>query len=143
MFSGSTDQVYHKSPKDYTPWVVAGAIILIFGMVTLGFWISPEPLDKTPRLGDVWEFYGTGNPFKEDEKYTREVIKIEKGYIQFIENRSDTLSRRIPVFIFNSELISRKTPKKVELDTIKINEQPIKRIVKDTATVEIPKDTIK
>jgi hypothetical protein len=110
-------------------------------LVFLGFWVTPEPLDKTPMIGDVWEFYGTGDPFKADETYIREVLSIEKGYVQFVENRSDTLSRRIPVFMFNSELISREIPKKVELDTIEFTVQPVKRIIKDT--IQPIKDTLK
>ena len=98
--------------KDTVGPTLVISIILVFGVILLGYWMVPEPVDDTPRVGDVWEHYGTGDPFIEEEVYTRRIIGVKKGFIQYIENDRDTLSRRVNVFKFNSEKILSHAHKK-------------------------------
>ena len=112
MINGSTNNDYYKESKDNTTTVVILAILLVLGMIIAGLYISPEPVDKKPRVGDVWEHYGTGDPFNKNEIYTRQVIAIKSGYVQFIENDRDTLSRIESVFKYNSTKISSKLKKR-------------------------------
>jgi hypothetical protein len=116
-----------KSPTDNIGWTLGIAIMVVIAMVLLGFWLTPKAIDTTPRVGDTWEFYGTGDPFNEKEKYTRVIIGIQGEYIQFIENRKDTLTRVRSLFEHDSKLIKRKKIKKIA----PITKEPAK-ILKDT-----------
>jgi len=111
--TGSTEMEYYKSPTDSLGWIMGIAILVVMGIISLGFWLTPEPIDTTPRVGDTWEFYATGDPFNEKGKYRREIINIQGEYIQFIENRKDTLIRIRYVFDKNHKLIKRKRIKKI------------------------------
>ena len=118
FYTGSTKNhqrtpEYYESPTDNIGWVMGIAIVIVIVIISIGHLVAPDPIDTTPRVGDIWEFYGTGDPFNDKEKYTREIINIQGEYIKFIENRKDTLTRVRHMFEYNSKLIKRKKTEKI------------------------------
>jgi len=91
--------------------ILSVVLSLVVGVIVLGYLITPE-VDGKVRVGDIWEHYGTGDPFIKEEIYTRRVIGVKKDFVQYIEDDRDTLSRRINVFKFNSEKIISHVHKK-------------------------------
>jgi hypothetical protein len=92
--------------------ILAIVLSLVVGVIVLGYLVTPEPIDGKVRVGDVWEHYGTGDPFIKEDIYNRRVIGVKKDFVQYIEDDRDTLSRRINVFKFNSEKIISHVHKK-------------------------------
>jgi hypothetical protein len=95
-----TGTTYHqRTPEESQDvkfaWVVGIAITFVMGLAVLGIYLSPEHVDESPKVGDVWEYYSSGKPFNKEGIYLREVIDIKKGYVQFVENERDTLSPKI------------------------------------------------
>ena len=88
--------------KDETGLVIGIGILLAIIMTIAASILRPEPTDDIPRIGDIWEHYGTGDPFKSEEVSTRRILDIKFGYVQYVEDDRDTLSRLIPIFKYNS-----------------------------------------
>jgi len=135
--SGSTTTYPQEEPEGNSSLLLSVTILIILVLAIVGLLLIPASIDKTPMVGDTWEFYGTGDPFNKDETYTRKVIGVKQNYVQFIENRKDTLTRTIPVFMFNSELISRLIPLEIiesKLDTVPLE---IIELKLDTIPLEI------
>lgn len=60
--------------------------------------VCPDSL----KVGQVWLWVtNQNNPF-EDKKYCyQRIISIKNGYVQYVENGTDTMSSRIGLFVVN------------------------------------------
>ena len=101
----------YETPKDYTGWIVGMAVILVFGLILLGFHLKEKPVDNRPMVGDIWEYYGSGDPFTHKEVNVKRIIDKKQGYIQYVLNEKDTLSEIERLFLQNSKRLSRITDK--------------------------------
>lgn len=86
-------------------------LVIVFGLVSLGYILIDEPIDNTPRVGDIWEHYETGDPFIKNGITVRRIIGVNNGYVQYIEDDRDTISKQIYVFKYDSQKISSNVKK--------------------------------
>lgn len=81
----------NKKDKPSIGVVVIVLVLLIYIVSLIGVSLTEEETDNKFNVGDTWVYYTSDNPFHPDGPKYRKIIKIDRNYIQFIENEKDTL----------------------------------------------------